>query len=569
MSKATTDPIDELKKHMARTMSYDGNRTVKDVLTSAAKRGNIDPSFLFSSAWQEGFNLSVLRPGEASQAYDNAQKKDKSLNDYPIDGFYNYGLDTFGDNYDKLKKYLPEGFEKNIKFFDAFNEKNQKVKTVAFKNNEDALVAKAAYLNSMRSDVNDYAKKKGLEIDDRTGNYFTLASYNGGFGNARKIIDQYSASSDREHFIDKGLTQQGQIHKNIYPRIERQGLVDQILNEVPNTMATAKIPKQEMTKGGKIRPKYDDGGEIDPITGKPKGPTLDGAVNKGIDVFGNALNSEVPINPNAPADEQIFKINEQGQAAVPAEKIIPLAQFADQVAGRHGQTNLNPTGQYVNDQGQFNTLSDAEKQADDVSQKNIGAADAFIKNQRNVEFAASAGITAINSFFNKKEEGKERKDNTRKAIMQQSFAPTFNPYAEGTGSQAIMEGGGKISGDPVKGYEGGVSAGALSIKPKSPQEVVYNTLIDKGINSQSAKLMVAQMMHESKNFTSNVFKTDNNPMGMKIPRNRETLVAGPGKTKAPGKNGDIGAYARFDSLSDAAKDLLLWQKDRGLSLIHI
>jgi YD repeat-containing protein len=445
--KAAYDPNKELTAGINKTLAYDQNRSAKDVILAASKRGNIDPAFLLSSAWQEGFNKAVYKPDEISEAYDIASKKDKSLANYPVDGFYNYGLDTFGNNYDKLKKYLPADFTEgnNFKLFDALNEKNEKIKTVAFKNNEDALVAKAAFLNSMKDDVVNYAKNKGIDIsnDPEAQKYFTLVSYNGGFGNAQKSINEYALAKDKKAYF-QGQTKLQGIYKNIAPRLERQQLANQLLGIQQNA---AKQPVQQqsgtMKAGGKMR-KMDDGGEIDPITGKPKEPTLNGAKNVGIDVWGNAMNTPVPINPNAPKDQQIFKIDEQKGSPVPAEQIIPLSQFADVVAGKFGQQDLKGTGKYVNDQGQVNTLADAKEQAADVSANNVLAADEFSKNLATTELIAGTGISAINAFFNKKEAAKEQRTNLRKAIMQEQFGPVFNPYAEGTGSQAIMESGGTI-----------------------------------------------------------------------------------------------------------------------------
>lgn len=191
--------------------------------------------------------------------------------------------------------------------------------------------------------------------------------------------------------------------------------------------------------------KLDDGGEIDPITGKPVGPTLNGATNKGIDVFGNAMNTPVPINPDAPKNEQIFKIDQtEGTPAAPPEKIIPLAQIAEQVSGKFGQQNINQTNQYVNSEGKVQTEEDRKNLYQAVTEGNIQSANQYEKKKRNIEFAASAGITAINGWFNKKEAAQQERKNLRKAIMQETFAPVLNPYLEGTGSQAIMKKGGKM-----------------------------------------------------------------------------------------------------------------------------
>jgi len=69
-----------------------------------------------------------------------------------------------------------------------------------------------------------------------------------------------------------------------------------------------------------------------------------------------------------------------------------------------------------------------------------------------------------------------------------------------------------------------------------------------------ADLVIAQAKHESANFTSKVYKTDNNPFGMKVPSKREFLGT-PGM-----KASDGGNYAHYESDSVAFKDLLKWMR---------
>lgn len=211
---------DELKSSYKKPLKYDNNRPVNEVVFSAAQKGKIDPSELLTSAWVEGLNRAVANPDNVSEAYENFAAKDPSIRKFPVDGFYNYGLDTVGDNYEGLKKYLPEGFDKRMKIYDALNEKGQKVKTAAFMNNEDALVVKSAFMNMEKDNIAKYAKSKGIDLDEKAKRYFTMASFNGGPGRGRQMVDEYLKSSDREHFIDKGLTSLGAIHKNISPRMK-------------------------------------------------------------------------------------------------------------------------------------------------------------------------------------------------------------------------------------------------------------------------------------------------------------------------------------------------------------
>lgn len=67
--------------------------------------------------------------------------------------------------------------------------------------------------------------------------------------------------------------------------------------------------------------------------------------------------------------------------------------------------------------------------------------------------------------------------------------------------------------------------------------------------------IIAQAKLESGNFTSKVFKTDNNYFGMKLPVKRPTVAAGPGLLSPEGNH-----YAHYDSESDSVTDLLLWME---------
>lgn len=222
-----TDTIsDEMKILYNRNMNYD-NRPARDIVNEVAQKQGVNPSLLFSSAFQEGMNKAIAKPDTVSQDYINA----KLENSYPVDGFYNYGLDTFGDNYQRLKKYLPDGFDKEFKSFPATNEKGQTVNSAAFKTNEAALTAKAAMLKDAAQQVQDYAKAKNITIDPSHLNYFTLAGYNSGMGDTKKMIDQYAAAKDKNAFISQGLTTLQGVHKNIAPRLERMKLAEQLLNQ--------------------------------------------------------------------------------------------------------------------------------------------------------------------------------------------------------------------------------------------------------------------------------------------------------------------------------------------------
>lgn len=206
-------------------MPFD-KRPVKVLVKEAAVQAGISPEFLHKSAYQEGMNKMLVDPSGASQAWENAYKKDISLGNYRVDGFYNYGLDTFGNpGYAEslqAKGYLPKGFEKKYKVYQAMNDskKNpQIVNTAAFVDNKSALMAKAAMLRDGQDHVDQFAASHKLKLTPKERAYFTGAYYNGGPGGMRQVMNQYMLSKDKAGFIDKGLTTRKDIHSHVYPRV--------------------------------------------------------------------------------------------------------------------------------------------------------------------------------------------------------------------------------------------------------------------------------------------------------------------------------------------------------------
>lgn len=427
------------------TLPMSGNKVkVRDAITNAVKQTGLSPSLLYTSAMEEGLGFALSKPNDASEAYVNWEAKNAKLaSQYRIDGFYNYGLDRFGetgvaDNLIK-KGYLPADFKTKFTPYDAVNEKKEKIKTAAFLSDQDALTAKAAMIKDTQDQLAAYSKKKGYNLTPEQNDFFTLAGYNGGLGNMQKMIDSYNQKGylKDNKFLDPSFkpASYGDIYTNVQRRLQNR----QILESEGFFKYGGKMPKKP--KGMK----YENGTE-DPILGNT-GPQLNpNAKNVGVDVFKNAITSPVPINPNAPANEQIFAINEQKGTPNEQGSIVPLSQFYDTYTDQFGNKQLRNTGQYVNNQGQVNTLGEQQTANNQISADNLAEANRRESNMDDAELYASAGITAINAFFNKKEQGQQSRKNRRTAIMQEFFAPVVNPYAEGTGSQAIFKKGGEIDG---------------------------------------------------------------------------------------------------------------------------
>jgi hypothetical protein len=92
-------------------------------------------------------------------------------------------------------------------------------------------MAKAAMFRASLDDVNEYAKSKNIDLDDEAKNYFTLVSYNGGFGNARKMLDKYSKAKDKKSFVTNGDSEWMKIHRNVSPRISNMVIAQKLLEE--------------------------------------------------------------------------------------------------------------------------------------------------------------------------------------------------------------------------------------------------------------------------------------------------------------------------------------------------
>lgn len=216
----------EMRVLAKRKLNYD-NRDSLDLARTASKQSGINPSLLLSSAYQEGMNKAIAHPDDVSEAYINAKVGD----DFPVDGFYNYGIDKFSEYLPKIKKYLPEGFESQYKIYPAKNELGESINTAAFKTNEGALRVKSAILRDAMDEVDNYAKEKGVTLDDNAKNYFTLARYNARPETFKTMMDEYSKASDKQKFISEGQTSKKNIHKNIHPRLENMIVAQSLLDE--------------------------------------------------------------------------------------------------------------------------------------------------------------------------------------------------------------------------------------------------------------------------------------------------------------------------------------------------
>jgi uncharacterized FlgJ-related protein len=91
-------------------------------------------------------------------------------------------------------------------------------------------------------------------------------------------------------------------------------------------------------------------------------------------------------------------------------------------------------------------------------------------------------------------------------------------------------------------------------KPNNTGLKVYQLLLAIGFNPIVAKYITAQAAHETANFQSKIFNTNNNCFGMKYPAKRYT-------TATSEKNG----YAYYNSIEDCIEDYKVWWQTRNNS----
>jgi uncharacterized FlgJ-related protein len=85
---------------------------------------------------------------------------------------------------------------------------------------------------------------------------------------------------------------------------------------------------------------------------------------------------------------------------------------------------------------------------------------------------------------------------------------------------------------------------------------LYFLLIQQGFWPDTAKMITAQAAHETGNFTSTIFRLNNNPFGMKLPESRRTTAIG-----------ERSGHALYSSMESAAQDYWLYYTNRKYPLV--
>jgi hypothetical protein len=85
---------------------------------------------------------------------------------------------------------------------------------------------------------------------------------------------------------------------------------------------------------------------------------------------------------------------------------------------------------------------------------------------------------------------------------------------------------------------------------------IFPRIVEAGFRGELAKYVFAQAAFETGNFTSDIFKANNNLFGMKLAKIRETLATGENKN-----------HATFKTIADSIKDFALYHKARALNTV--
>jgi flagellum-specific peptidoglycan hydrolase FlgJ len=88
--------------------------------------------------------------------------------------------------------------------------------------------------------------------------------------------------------------------------------------------------------------------------------------------------------------------------------------------------------------------------------------------------------------------------------------------------------------------------------------LIYTIALQNGFNDKSAKIIVAQARLESANYTSNVFKKNNNAFGMKFIGQKYATKGSPAPVneRVKNPNANVNFYAKYNNVGDSAKDLI-------------
>lgn len=240
--------------------------TARQAVYDASKQTGIDPGLLYTSSMEEGMKLALNGQDtfERREGYNQFRKSNpKGAQEFPIDGGYFYGLNTFGDKYGKVIKpsSLPRGFK-----YAPYEQKDAQGNTLytsaAFRSHDDAIAAKAAMMKQVESAMTARLQKNGLNLSPEARKFFDMVGYNMGEDKTIDMIKSYQEKGylKDDKFLDPNF--QPASWKEPYTNVQRRYQNYKILNEQGYFNDYSTSPSMVNTPKATNNP-YQDGGYIE------------------------------------------------------------------------------------------------------------------------------------------------------------------------------------------------------------------------------------------------------------------------------------------------------------------
>lgn len=191
------------------------------LIEKIAKKQNLIPSYFYTMAIGEGLGLAYIDDLSSYKDISLPTEKPKLLlkTDLEINGFNALGVDDFGSEYPRYKKYLPKTYnmstEKNkfsldSEFYqeDRKNELGRTTKSAVFKDLESALWAFGSTVAHRKGLFIKHGKELGYKsspTDDQTA--YWIYVYFQGEGNAKRWL-----KSNGGYNITTKKTERGQVN---------------------------------------------------------------------------------------------------------------------------------------------------------------------------------------------------------------------------------------------------------------------------------------------------------------------------------------------------------------------
>lgn len=216
---------EDLPEYLSDTYENE-EKPVKDIITQSAQKSGLRPSLFYASSMEEGMR------GLFPTAKNKMQIDHSGDDQFPISGFVSLGLDNFADRFPELEKkgYLSADFVKNFKKSPEVNEKKEKINSANFKDLSSAVQAKAAMVKLSQDEITQFAEKNKIPLSDKAKEFFTLATYNAGVGNAKKMLEEYNKSGylKDDKFLDKQPSKYWTgPYTNVKKRIDAANVLDE------------------------------------------------------------------------------------------------------------------------------------------------------------------------------------------------------------------------------------------------------------------------------------------------------------------------------------------------------